>query len=229
MVKVYLSSALTSTELELGNVMDDLKEKKIKIDEFSWFNLTQNVYENMTLRVLQNPGPSTFDLTIPKGNYSADELADYIQSALNTASAITNYTVTYNTKTFGFDFVNSTNQFKIVYANSTIASLLGFSVDTSYGLSCSSTSISDLSPLDCIFISCSLVSDAFVRGVRKNILWKISVDKDAGNMIFYHSASSDDWSPIYAPSNQVKIELLDRDMKVITATGVNWNMTLLLK
>jgi hypothetical protein len=86
-----------------------------------------------------------------------------------------------------------------------------------------------LSPLDCIFIECSLCNDATVRGVRKHILWKIQVDKDAGHMIFYKSASSDDWSTISNPSNQIKINLLDRDMQIIKETGVNWNMTLLLK
>ena len=226
-MKVYISNVNTSAEFKIGDVMDNIKERKVKIQSFEWFNLLKNVANDSVLDFKEST--TDYSINISAGNYSADELADELQLAMNTAIGGSRFTVTYNTRTFKFDFVNSTNNFRLIYGASTIMRLIGFSVSTTAALTVSSDSIADLSPIDCIYVVCSLVNDATINSKRYGILWKFQVDKKPGEMIFYNSSSNDDWSNIYTPSNEVRIELRDRDMNVINSTGINWNMSLLFK
>ena len=228
MQQVFLTSNSSSAQFQIGNVMSVLQSKMVKLDSFEWFNLYQNVPADMTLNFNQNPGPVAHSITINKGNYTADELAEALQKGMNTAIGANNFTVTYNTKTFKFDIVNI-QSFSLVYSGSTLMPLLGFDADTVYATSVSSSNVCDLSPIDAIYVECNLVNDSWKEGSKRSILAKIQVDKGPGQMIFYKSGSVDDWINLNTESNTVNIRLLDHNLNQIPSWGVNWNMCLLFR
>lgn len=225
-MKVFISNVNTSATFKIGSVMDNIKEKIVKIQSFEWFNLLKNVSSTKTLRFRENG--VDYLVNISEGNYTADELADEIKAKMNTAIGASRFTVTYNSKSFKFDFSNSLNNFTI-YADSGIGPLIGFNVNSASAQNASSDSVADLSPIDFIYVICSLVNDATYKEARRGILWKIQVNKGPGEMIYYSSNSIDDWSDIYNQSNEITVELRDRDMNLIPSTGINWNMFLLFR
>lgn len=226
MQQVFLSSSSTDIQVVMGNVMDaPIKPTKIKIDSFEWFNLYQNVSSSLVLNFNKNPGAVSYSITIPPGNYTADELAETIQSLMNTAVGSSNFTVSYNTKTFKFDF-NSLTTFQLVYAGSTAMNILGFLADSAYALSLSSTLVCDLSPIDAIYVECSLVNDGWKAAGKRGILGKIQVDRPPGQMIFFRSTGNDDWVTLNSQSNTIRIRLMDNEFNTIPSWGINWNMCL---
>ncbi len=54
-MKVYLRSSATSSDFNIASLVENTKEKKLKIDTFEWFNLYQSVSSDMTLRLKKIP------------------------------------------------------------------------------------------------------------------------------------------------------------------------------
>jgi hypothetical protein len=174
-------------------------------------------------------------LTITPGNYNTTSLNTEIISQLASV-AITTVSITLSTVTGKYTFIDSTSDFTLYYATSTIFKVLGFITDqnhTSTSLTLTSTyPVNLLGPLKMKITSGDInISniDSASSGGSMNTLIEIPVSAANFGLILYNNVSN-----IHSILNQ-KI-LNGFDIKIQSDTGalmdfnnIDWTMSFLLK
>ena len=141
-IQIHLNSKYASNYNNLNYSDCDFNTNLLQIDDrytiylsvvnasipYSFYNInsTNNalVYQELT-----TPSPTNTTIYIPMGNYNANQLATYLSQNLPRTS------VSYNSITNKFTFLNTTNNFKIISQYSTCISVLGLSTNDFYNTS----------------------------------------------------------------------------------------------
>lgn len=189
---------------------------------YSFYNVSSI---NNTLKYTINGG-SVQTFTFTSGNYNVNTLITEITSTL------TDFTITYNSKTNYLTFSHSTYDFTFE-SNSTCFEILGFTDNVTY--SSSSQVLTSTISLNLFTIrNVYVTSDNFqINNInnstpnKSNILCSIPVDSSHHSMISY--------SNIYGVRNMIHhvhnltnlhIKLTDQDGDLLYLNGCHWSLTL---
>lgn len=204
------------------------KKALIKLDKFdmnAWFPV---IASPQTLRILQGDAV-TINITLPVGNYGANEIVSSLNTLLNAAGGYATYVVSFSTVTGLFTIdcgVGHTIQ--IIGANSSLLPFIGFTANTSTGVarSLTGTLIVDLGGFPNIFVSCNWLSpNTYFNSSDRAILAKVPVDVPLGSRLYYRG-SDDDWIEIHQITNTLSIYLLDNNLSTLPTQNFTWNATI---
>lgn len=166
---------------------------------------------------------NTYTITIPTGNYTAQQLATTIQTALNTTASPTTFAVNYNTNTNTYNITSNLStdyEFNInnaSYPYQSLGSVMGFRDNSHNPISITGNAVqapfeASLSGPLCYYIKSSRLTTAtnsFFQGVKDTVICSIPNNNPPfGVLAFLNPA------PIYEPLyniqfNQIDLQLVD--------------------
>lgn len=175
-----------------------------------------------------NAGPN-INLTITPSNYNVNTLLTFLQTAM------TGFTITYNSATNKYTFTHATNVFSFK-SSSTCFELLGFLDSAQYnstGLTLTSTISVNFFTIRNVLIECSNLitvnKTSNVADSNQSILTSIPITVSQGSILSY--------SNVFGLSDRIasvknfaslNIRLLDQDGDLLNLNGTEWSITMQL-
>lgn len=191
---------------------------------FTFYNVnSSNNVLNYTL-IIPFPGTNiSYSLVIPQGNYTANTMKTYLNTNLQ------NFTVSYDSTTNKFKFVQKDNFDFILQSTSTCLGLLGFTgqtTSTSYNLT--STQTLNLNPIRCICVCTNLrTSNININSKNKsNIICSIPITTQPNSIITYLNPNNFKINTYANVLSSLRIQLMDQDGNILNLNGANWSMTI---
>jgi hypothetical protein len=168
-------------------------------------------------------GGIDYSLIIPQGNYTTTTMKTYLNTNLQ------NISVSYDSTTNKYKFVNSQNNDFSFNSTSSSLGLLGFSgqtTSTSYSLI--STQTINLNPIRCICVCTNLkTSNININSKNKsNIVCSIPIITQPNSIINYLNPNNFKINTYANVISSIKIQLMDQDGTLLNLNGANWTMTL---
>lgn len=178
------------------------------------------------------------NVTITPGNYTASGLAATIQAAIN-ATALDNFTVTYDTSTYKFTFTDTdVVAFEFLWATgtnagSTLPEILGFdgTVDSGSATTHTSANATIVTGDGTVLVksrkitSC-MTNKPYYNNARSDVLFAVPVDVNPGSVIL--------WQPRFeqtfnfgkgASFDEFDFALVDKDGNEVDLNGATWTMS----
>ena len=165
-------------------------------------------------------------LVIAVGNYNANQLAAYLTSKLP------NTIVSYNPITSKFTFVNSLNDFTIVYGKSTCKQIIGLNTNDLYNSSYSKSlvlaNIVNLATRNCICLATNLRTGNINNNQKNNgnIICSIPITTPPFSMISYQNHNNIRCNLFNSSISMITIKILDQDGTLIDLNGQYFNLTI---
>lgn len=233
-IQIHLNSANATSYIngDYSNCIFNLKTIEVPIQHTIYLkvvhaNIPYTFYNidstNNTLFYTQN-GNET-QLTITKGNYNANQLANYFTNNM------TNFTCTYNSITNRFTFINSLYNFYFA-EESTCLTMLGFPAISLYLTSA-------LKQLDSYFCAnlqtkqCICVASNFMTGninstdvSTRNMLCSIPIATQPYSNIVYKNDSNFRNNLYTNVISTIALKLVDQNNNLINLNGCHWSITL---
>jgi hypothetical protein len=224
---LYKNNLLNNVEFYLPMIeIDDLYHIYMSVTNasipVSWYNINLN---NNVL-VYGIVGGSTYNISLPVGNYNVTTLLSKL------ISVMPNFNITYSSLTNKFTFTHVSLDFVFHSSSSNCFSILGFTKYDQYSISRVLTSVNciNLSPVRSFIIGTSLrtgninLADPLVQ----NILCSIPIISNSLGVVNY--VNSDNFRTNLSTNvlNSLSIHITDQDANNIDFNGVNWFITLQL-
>ena len=188
-----------------------------------------NVNTNNHQIPFEESGTPKFAQLTP-GNYTATTLATEIGTRMTATSGVSNFTVTYDTKTSKFTIV-STNNFRLIYnlfPGSSSRKLLGFNeATTSNATSHTSDNVIDLAYPRAIFINVrENVDSTFTSPTGFNSTFYIPVSYAFGSPQILDAQTFPQTLELSDRTKYLTITLPDKNGATLDLNGVDWEMML---
>jgi hypothetical protein len=216
----FSNCVFTIPTLEIPNQHQIYLSVKHANIPYSFYNIDST---NNDLEYTQN-GITTL-LYIEKGNYNANQLANYFTNNM------TNFKCSYDSITNKFTFINSLYNFTF-NPLSTCLSMLGFTTDTQYLTSV----IKSLTSSNCVNLQtkqCICVSSNFQTGninftdvLSRNILCSIPISTPPNSNIVYINTTNFRNNLFTNIINTICLKLIDQNNNIINLNGCHWSITL---
>jgi len=196
--------------------------------------------QNPYFQINQNGGP-TYLISIPPGNYSADQITTLINNQLNAYFGNGVIDLSYNSNNYLFSF-NTTvaTTFNINFRNNnslnvfqSIGLVLGFpNVITGLGLSFTSIQSAQLAgPLNYFILSSALVIGdcvSFFQNQQSNCVLQIPINTAPGGYIIYENQISE-WVPLRRKQLQsIDLQIVDDYNNPVNLANLNFSLTIVI-
>ncbi len=232
-VKVFLDSEkayskpMNNNSSSIFQMDPVLKVRGFKVNNFSMYNTIYTVHEGNNIMSFTFNG-NDYSVSLPTGFYESGELADFIQSSINT-SLTQNVTVTYSRPQAKYTITGFTSPARYNSALSSANIITGFTVDQT-GTSLVSNDIAESNPVDYFYITSTAlgqISQVIIPGTPfNNVIQKIVVDNTIGYLIEYVNYSEVKFSSESSVSlSSIDINILDKNFKPIPGQP-RWSMEL---
>lgn len=194
---------------------------------FYIFNSTNN---KLDIKV----GAVTETMTLPDGNYTAQELASTLETLLN-AGSFSGFTVAFSSITLKYKITNASN-FDIIFVANNFGSYLGYvTTATKTGANTyTSDNAANLSNDNYLLIkSYTLTTGLINRPINNNkestVLFKVPIFANRGGVVFY--VPPYEMTYCYRDDKSLEsidLQIVDKYENQIDMNGINWSMSLLI-
>jgi hypothetical protein len=178
--------------------------------------------------LIYNENSQTYQIVIISGNYTANQLVAYLTNVMN------NFTVTYNSITNKFTFINSLYDFTFS-TSSTCFDIIGFSASETMFLSSNNKILVSEYCINMAQNQCICIGSNFQTGNislngdrnKKSIICSIPLESQPFSLITYKNSTT----KVNLYSNNlayINIKLLNQDGKLLNLNGKYFSLTLQL-
>jgi len=220
-------------KIKFSNPIENIKGVKISKISIpnSWYSVMTGINDKIYFTETTN-----WVATLTQGVYTFADLATMISTAMNTAyTTDNNFSCTFSSLTYKYTVSHSATNFSLTFGTNTTASargLMGYSAtDTGAATSHIANNLANLNYSDNILIKSRNLSgrNAYINGVKKNIIFPLKCNGNFGDWLMYES-QGDDYEIHYSPPRQfdtLDFTLLFEDATTeIPLNGLDWSITL---
>lgn len=214
-------------------VLEKNKKHFVALDSinmsYSWYNLS-NTFNNNTIKYSHNSGTTWTTVTFPNGNYSYDDLNNYLQQVLSSnGHSKTGIDISFIPSVFRVLIKFETN-YQVDLRTGHFHQLIGFDqvvvTSSSYG-----NHLPDITrSVDALFIHTNIISNSIVSGIESDVLYRFSVDDLTLSFPFHVEGKRLLYSKINTTIiKDLRIYITDELNRPVDLNNISVNITLLIK
>lgn len=204
------------------NLSDNVEFFRVSLNQMSFPNIVYPINSlNNTLNFCENGNTAVvFSCTLSPGSYDGFQLANEIQTKMNTTLGIGNtYVVSYSSITKKLSFTSTIlGTSSSLRASSTCLYELGFTPgqDTSFITGYSSTNPVSLSGLRFIDVQVSFGTGSYATNNKSNILARVYMEYPFGSINSYRKYVDEDYCVVSAEDlTFIEIRVFDQDGRLV--------------